>query len=1645
MNVKKISLAIITSLFVSAYGIAATALPYHNPCDNLSSVTVLNESTTFGSGWTATTYQDNTVFRCKQSSTNVDRAIHASLWTPALDIKDGKIYKATVLVGSGNTPAESGVTLAMMSAPQANAQKTEILEVSPMLQFSERLTPQPLETIFVGDSSKPYFTIINSGGGAILYFVVGDILVEEYTGPVPPAKAENLSANVTGKEVTVSFQLPSKTLPGTPIEGSIPTVTLLRDDSPVMTWTNQQSGAQLSFTDKLSTGGEYIYTVVCSTGENQESRNNITVKVAGNSAPSVSKSYEKDENGDYIGANYFAPAVYIPTQGIKISWFKANVENPSYTIVRTGDNKVIAEKTSATEVIDTDINLSYPTSYQYVVYLDNSDGKTPLFTSSVVSLNNTLPFIPNVSQEAINDFTVVDMDKDLETWKTTSGVSTGTHAINKCFINSRCGDDWLITPGISLEAGKTYLVSVDALCVSMIEQNVELEILVGNSNDVNSFTQVLIPPTVLNHLTPRAYQAYYNASASGNTFFAFRALDPNGGHKYNDLGLSSIVISEVPVTTPEKVADLRMDYGTPGNGKLLFTAPSKNVSGGALTTISKIDVYNNGTLIKSFENVAAGTPCSVDVTFPIASPVDFRVESTNNGAKSLESVLDVMLVTAPYSNDFSDEKDSQGFKVIDPELLGYTWGYQSYLQAMRSYKPTGSTQNDYLIMPSIYLEAGNFYKLDFTTWLYTADPDGYYNNTIEVVLGKEPTMESLNKVVVAPYLVRGDSKSAVLLKDWFSVPETGVYYLAWHAKSDPNMSQEVYVDDINIGEKFPDTYPAGVDNFKITPDSEGAPNAVISFDLPKTDMAGRNLSSNFYGYAIYRDGFEISKGDGVIGKHIDFNDENIAPGVHLYTVRCFGAENKPTRDIEDIAYIGINRPGPVAFAEVAENPEKYGEITLSWGVPETDIDGFPLNTTNLTYTVGQYYLDPYTGAAQEIEFANGITGLSYTKQVKSANEAQEFIRFFVRANTIAGKGNPTVLTKWNAIGTPFPLPFVESFPNGNPSHIMMQERPFEGKYASWGYNNDNPVTGVKPVDGDKGLLMMETMEQGSGARLFSLRINLNADHPMMTFYVYNQSNEQRTDNNWLGISVREGNGEFKTVADMSVDQWAKGNPGWQKASVDLSEYAHKVVYIALEGIAVNMTFIHIDNIVIDQPIGTDIAVGGVSHDKVYIGVHHDINIPVHNMGSKDASDITVNFMLDGKILETRKIDKLESGKDVTLSFRNKLGRESIGRHVYSAEAIVADDEDANNNSSSGMAFYLQENNYPQVENLTAVSEGETMKLEWTEPMLPSSPVEITDDFERYPSWTTMETGGLGDYILVDADNCPVGGFQNFDLPNIPYGSKQSFTLWDFSNEFFAYDQTMSDRYKAHSGDKCLVSIFAPGVDDWTEDRLISPVLPGHAQTISFYAKSLDDSAKETFQVYYSFDGTQFKDYFDNRFPRESVGGTWTKFSYDLPEGTKYFIIEHYNGGYNGGYFFFLDDITYTPVGHETLELKGYNIYRDGTLLNESPETLKAYTDNFKLEDKVGYGVTAVYDRGESQASTVSVVGSGMDSINLNVKVYAENSEIVIKGAEGLSFSVVATSGMTVTNRIADFESRIPVRPGIYMVTINGETFKIAVR
>ncbi|MCH5230425.1 MAG: choice-of-anchor J domain-containing protein [Muribaculaceae bacterium] len=1686
----------------SQTGFALESIPYYNPGEDISTVTWVSDKG-YANNWSIQPYgsgtQANNAFSYTPAVKTQTTDINGStIFTKELDLKNGSVYKLTFVFGSWFT-APALQNYQKFNVALYNQPKYEY-KVDPSL-FTEifvkekgetfTATSRPSYTVyFKSDGTKRYLGFGNHGGGNVNRVGLDDINVIEVDVQTPDV-VSNVKGSINGKDVTISFSLPTKTVVGDPLN-SIQSVKILRDGALVTEFTNETPGKSLSFTDNVSVAGNYMYSIVCS--NNGSDGEAILVSAAvplGNSAqpPSITQEYGKDSSkvNSLYGYNYKAHAIYLPGQGIKIKYalpltdyyvsqIPQGEDRTVATISRMSDGKKLVEGDESGEFIDNDIDESTRSAWQYKVDLQRYTNPATAY-SSIVSLNNPLPFHPAVSSTGLYEFTIIDGDGDNSAWAYHSKIDDA-HYHDGVFMSYKSsppvsgnanGDNWLITPGLLVDKDKTYRVDATFFVNEFIEMPTQLEVVAGNSNTPEALTTSIMPAFKIKSMVPKVYSAYYNPEFSGNAFFGIHHFDCSGS-----LGMSDLKIYEVSGSLPEAIGSIDVQYKQPmGNATLSFTAPTLTIAGAQMSSLTKIELYRNKELIYTFRNPQAGQSLSHDVQFTLGSQDEFRLIPYTEAGPGLETSVFVMAIEPPYSNTFDSASDFTGFTVVDPQERGYTWSYMPLNKSVRSYPDREDGQDDYLITPPIHLEEGMYYRLDFSSWLDTEDTAEYYNNQLEVLLGTAPEVDGLNVKVLEPFYIRGSFNSKEAFKAWFTVDKTGEYYLAWHAIAEPYLGREIYLDDIKISDKIPGTYPGPVTNAVVAPDSEGALTAQITFNIPQNDLLGSPLASDVYKTVVLRDGNEIwTASNQKPGTAVSVDDSGITEGVHLYTITNYGynSDSKmeiPTIDIDIKAFIGLNTPSWLPSVTAVENPDKYGEVTITWEAPATDKDGYPLNTSKIYYNVGHVNYNPVTGSTSYDDYVSaGLfeNGLSYTVTMNPQN--QQFMKFYVDALTkpheetvhdgecAAGVGAYYEnITKYMAVGNPYTLPFTESFPKSNSSHGMMGEE--LAGIAMWGFNTRNPQTGVNPVDGDGGIAIMEAaVATGSSARLYTGRIDLATDHPVLSLYLYNMSEGRYRDSNEFAVSVREGNDEFKEVARKSVDDWTDGIPGWHKITVDLSEYAHKVVYIGFEGVARRfyaypneeelLSFIHIDKVLIDEASEADAAVKAVSNTQAFVGTEHSVTVSVKNNAGKPIDNASLVLFMDGKEVETKTLSEVDPGELKAVVFSNIIGRDNLGTHKYSAEVTIDGDIDTLDNKAEGESFEVVENDYPTVTNLTATLKDNTVAVEWSAPNVPTTAQPITDDFEGYNAWSTMYTG-IGNYTLVDGDDLPVGGFQDGGFP-IEMGSKQSFTVWDIDyvdesgNKYFGADL----RYTAFSGSKCLVSMYSYYTNYNVDDRLISPLLSGEAQTISFYAKALAHTYPENFQVYYSTDGVEFSDFQDNYFPLETATGDWMLYSYQLPEGARYFMIRHYS---KGGYFFFIDDLTYTPQGLETLNLRGYRVYREGEKVNDAAATDLNWTDMAPdLDNGNTYGVSAVYDQGESQVETVTVAPSGVNMLeSAGVKVYSEDGEILISGAQGEGYMVTSANGVVIAAGIAEDLTRISVNSGIYFVKVSDKTFKLAVR
>ena len=159
-----------------------------------------------------------------------------------------------------------------------------------------------------------------------------------------------------------------------------------------------------------------------------------------------------------------------------------------------------------------------------------------------------------------------------------------------------------------------------------------------------------------------------------------------------------------------------------------------------------------------------------------------------------------------------------------------------------------------------------------------------------------------------------------------------------------------------------------------------------------------------------------------------------------------------------------------------------------------------------------------------------------------------------------------------------------------------------------------------------------------------------------------------------------------------------------------------------------------------------------------------------------------------------------------------------------------------------------------------------------------------------------------------------------------------------------------------------------------------------------------------------------------------------------PEGAKHFAIRCIS---RDQYILYIDDVTYRPA-KSGLELVGYNVYRNGQLLNTTPLTATTYTDNAPAGTHT-YTVTVVYNEGESIHSNeyVNVITAISGTAAGATTVKAGRGCITVCCADSQKVSIAGVGGRTVYTGSGPATIALP--EGLYIVKAGTATVKAYVK
>ncbi len=462
----------------------------------------------------------------------------------------------------------------------------------------------------------------------------------------------------------------------------------------------------------------------------------------------------------------------------------------------------------------------------------------------------------------------------------------------------------------------------------------------------------------------------------------------------------------------------------------------------------------------------------------------------------------------------------------------------------------------------------------------------------------------------------------------------------------------------------------------------------------------------------------------------------------------------------------------------------------------------------------------------------------------------------------------------------------------------------------------------------------------------------------------------------------------------------------------------------------NNKYFFIDDIQIRQFADHDMMALALDVPMLEPGEENVLTAGLRNIGYENADAFVVELYRNNeKVAESDPLS-FKAGEKGTVKFTQTPGLFWETVQSYHFNVAYGKDQINFNNASESVEVEALESRLPAVMDLSGAQEDGDVILMWNAPDVAEA---MTDDCEKYVPFSINRAGR---WSFIDGDGLTTYPIVGDQFPG--FGEPSAFIVWENINE---------ERNFAHSGSKCFAAFPVDAVtnDDVNDDWLISTLLNGSAQTISFWAfgnfgSSLWGSHK--IEMLYSTTGKEAEDFIRVGDP-VTLADSYTQYSFEVPEGSRYFAIRYVESAVSA---IFIDDITFAQFGNSA-ELEGYDIYCDGEKLNETMLSVPGFRHVAAAEGTHTYHVVALYKEGMSDLSNkATVLVSGLDAIMADgVGIYTTPGTIHITNANG-KVSIVSPNGMVIyTNAEPAEEEAVKVAPGVYMVTVNGNTARVIVK
>ena len=251
-------------------------------------------------------------------------------------------------------------------------------------------------------------------------------------------------------------------------------------------------------------------------------------------------------------------------------------------------------------------------------------GSALLLSTSSATMAQTVLDHQFRSAAEFEAYTVVDQNHDGLTW-----------GYDDLFYDASCprdydADDWLITPALTLEGGKTYRLTYTAHVES--EGAEQLVVTMGQSATVAGQTQVLQPAVGIASQSSESHTLVFDIASTGRYHLGFHHATTDDPFS-NRLYLSSVKIEQTANQgVPAGVTDFSVQPAAEGalQAVVSLRTPTLNADGTALAELTRVDLYRGELLIHTFESPRIGQAVSFTDVLPASGSYTYRAVASNS-------------------------------------------------------------------------------------------------------------------------------------------------------------------------------------------------------------------------------------------------------------------------------------------------------------------------------------------------------------------------------------------------------------------------------------------------------------------------------------------------------------------------------------------------------------------------------------------------------------------------------------------------------------------------------------------------------------------------------------------------------------------------------------------------------------------------------------------------------------------------------------------------------------------------------------------------------------------------------------------------------------------------------------------------------